>query len=157
MLRTTTFAACALLAALLGCGGAKEKAPEAKGEHVAVHGGCLNALGTCENGHVEAKVEGETLTLWFVGGGGDTAKAVRVPDAEIALAVTLDGEKDARTLALKAKPNALADEKAGDGSRFEGSAPWLKGAAKFVATGRVTFKGKPQDVRIEYPAGYDPD
>ena len=130
---------------------------EKKGEHKAAHGGCLNALGACEIGHAEVKIEGDVLRLWFVGGGTDTEKAVRIPDKEITLTVTLEGEKTAKSLLLKAKPNELAEEKEGDCSRFEGNADWLKGVKKFVGTGTATFKGKKQDIRIEYPAGYDPD
>ena len=130
---------------------------EKKGEHKAAHGGCLNALGACENGHAEVRIEGDVLKLWFVGGGTDTEKAVRIPDKEIALSVTIEGEKAAKPLVLKAKPNELAEEKEGDCSRFEGRAGWLNGVKKFVGVGAVTFKGKKQDVRIEYPAGYDPD
>ena len=132
-------------------------ADEEKAEHKSAHGGKLNAIRTCENGHAEVKVEGGLLKLWFVGGGSDTLKAVRVPDQEIALAVTLEGAKEAKPLVLKAKPNALAEEMAGDCSHFEGEAEWLKGAKKFVGISTVTFKGKKQELRIEYPDGYDPD
>ncbi len=141
----------------LGCGGTKQEAPKEKGEHKAAHGGVLNALTTCENGHAEVKIDGATMTLWFVGGGSDTDKAVRILDKEVSLSVTLDGAKEPRTLVLAAKPNDLAEEKVGDCSCFEGAADWLKDAKKFVAIGTVTFKGKPQPVRIEYPNGYDPD
>ena len=134
--------------------GKKEDAPEAK--HKSAHGGCLNALGSCENGHAEVKLEGETLKLWFVGGGTDTEKAVRVPDKQIGIDVTPSGSKT-KTVFLKAKPNELAEEKEGDCSHFEGSAPWLKGVWKFKAEGVATFKGKAQKIVIEYPNGYDPD
>ncbi len=130
---------------------------EEKAEHKAPHGGCLNAIATCENGHAEVKVEGDMLKLWFVGGGTDTEKAVRIPDKEITLSVTLAGEKESRNLILKAKPNELAEEKEGDCSSFEGKAEWLKNAKKFVATATINFKGKKQELKIEYPAGYDPD
>ena len=56
-----------------------------------------------------------------------------------------------------AKPNELAEEKPGDCSHFAGQADWLKDAKQFVATGMVTFKGRKQAVRVEYPKGYDPD
>jgi hypothetical protein len=97
------------------------------------------------------------LRLWFVGGGTDTMKAVRIPDKEIVLAIKLNGVEEARTLTLRAQPNELAEEKLGDCSHFVGEAGWLKGAKFFIATGTVSFKGRKQDVRIEYPAGYDPD
>ncbi|OGV73290.1 MAG: hypothetical protein A3K19_14510 [Lentisphaerae bacterium RIFOXYB12_FULL_65_16] len=125
--------------------------------HTAAHGGCLNALGACENGHAEVKLAGDVLDVWFVGGGADTAKAVRIPDPEIALAVTLAGASDAKTLTLKARPNELAEERVGDCAHFVGQADWLKDAKAFKATGSVTFKGRTQQVRIEYPRGYDPD
>ena len=35
----------------------------------------------------EIKIEGEVLRLWFVGGGTQTTKSVRVPDASITLTV----------------------------------------------------------------------
>ena len=142
---------------------AKEHGKDAKahhadeGEHKAAHGGCLNALRTCENGHAEVKLESGVLKLWFGGGGADTEKAVRITDLDITLTVTLDGEKEARSLTLAAKPNELAEEKPGDCSHFAGQADWLKGARQFVATGTVTFRGRKQAVRVEYPKGYDPD
>jgi len=127
------------------------------GEHKSAHGGCLNAIGTCENGHAEIKIEGVVLKLWFVGGGGDTAKAVRIKDKEINLTVTLDGHENPNFLLLKAKPNALAEEKEGDCSSFEGRADWLKDVKKFVAVATIEFKGRRQELRIEFPRGYDPD
>lgn len=161
MLRNLTFNGCLLAAVFLAlpsarAGDAKETA-EPKGGHKAAHGGCLNALGACENGHAEVKLDGDTLKLWFVGGGNDTAKAVRIPDPEVALGILIDGEKDARTIVLSAKPSVLAEEKVGDCSQFVGSAAWIKGVRTFVATGSVTFKGRKQAIRIEYPAGFDPD
>ena len=140
-----------------GCRAKTPNAPEAKAEHKAWHNGCLNAMGHCENGHAETRIEGQTLKLWFVGGGNDTNLAVRVPDKEFTLTVTLDGAGEPKTLLLTAKPSELSEEKEGDCSHFEGSADWLKDAKKFVATGGVTFKGRKQDIRIEYPEGYDPD
>jgi hypothetical protein len=99
----------------------------------------LNAIGKCETGHAEVKVEGDLLRLWFVGGGNDTAKAVRVPDKEIVLAVKIAGEKE------------------GDCSCFEGRAEWLAGVKEFEASGTATFKGNKEELKIDYPHGYDPD
>ena len=148
----------AIMAACSNIQAGEDKAQgEKKGEHKAAHGGCLNALGTCENGHAEVKIVGDMLKLWFVGGGTDTEKAVRVPDKEIALSLTLEGEKTARPLVLKAKPNELAEETEGDCSRFVAKADWLTDVKKFIGTGTASFRGKQQDIRIEYPAGYDPD
>ncbi len=80
--------------------------------HVAVHGGCLNEIGGCENGHAEIKLEGARLRMWLVGGGSNTAASMRVPDASIALAITLTGQPP-RTLVLPAKPLLLAEEAVG--------------------------------------------
>jgi len=147
-----------LATALLFAGGVFVNAAEKEGEHKAYHHGCLNALGTCENGHAEVRIDGDTLKLWFVGGGSDTNKAVRITDKEIVLTVTLNGQKDAtEKLTLTAKPNVLAEEKVGDCSQFEGQADWLRRAKIFIAVGSINFKGKSQTLRIEYPNGYDPD
>ena len=125
------------------------------GKHKAVHGGSLNAIVTCENGHAEVKLEGDTLHVWFVSGGSATDQSVRIPDRSVRLQVqTKGGEK---TLVLNPTPLELAGEKIGDCSSFEGAAPWLKGLASFTARGKITFRGQSEPVRIEYPQGYDPD
>jgi hypothetical protein len=149
-----------ILVLLGGCGKddqAGKSKPEAEHGHKAAHGGCLNAISACAIGHAEVKVEGDVLRLWFVGGENDTDKAVRVPDTEIVLTVKVEGEKEPRSLTLKAKPNQLLEEKAGDCSYFESQADWLTGIKAFEATGSVNHKGKKQELRIEYPKGYDPD
>lgn len=133
----------------------KGKTPAAAG-HKSPHGGVLNVIEACGIGHVEVKLEGDTLKCWFVGGESDTASAVRVPDRQITLTVTLQGGPE-KTLTLDAKPNELAEEKAGNCSQFEGNANWLAKATKFQAAGTVNFKGKARPIRIEYPEGYDPD
>jgi hypothetical protein len=143
-----------------GCQKADEdKAPsaaKAEAGHEAHHGGCLNAIELCAVGHAEVKVEGDTLRCWLVGGENETGKSVRVPDAEIRLTVKLEGG-DEKPLVLAAKPIAVADEKVGDCSYFEGAADWLQGAAKFQATGTVHFKGQERKMEIRYPDGFDPD
>lgn len=146
-------------ALLLLAGAAIAAAPAGAEEphgHVAVHGGCLNEIGGCENGHAEFKLEGARLRMWLVGGGSNTAASMRVPDASIALAITVAGQPP-RTLVLPAKPLILAEETVGSCSYFEASADWLAGAAAFTATGGLTFNGKKADLVIEYPHGYDPD
>lgn|GEM_PF-1401228 len=146
------------LVALAVAGAAVSRAAaDAEPGHKAAHGGCLNALGTCENGHAEVRVDGARLELWFVGGGTDTQRAVRIPDPQIALTVTLPGAPEPRVVVLTATPNELAEEKTGDCSHFAGEAEWLRTARTFTAQGKVTFRGRPQDLRIEYPGGYDPD
>ena len=155
--------AIALLAGLAGCRqqaatsippATAAKAPE----HVAHHGGCLNAIVTCENGHAEVKVAGDTLQCWFVGGGSNTGESVPIGDTSVALAVSPPGSQLAKILVLKAKPLKLAEETLGHCSYFEGKAPWLAGMTAFVARGTIKqYQGKPMPVRIEYPKGYDPD
>ena len=161
-----SFLCCAATIAVLSLSGCKpaehhEHAHDHEGEHEhghkAAHGGCLNALGTCENGHAEARLADGTLELWFVGGGSDTEKAVRIPDVGFTLAVTPDKAAAPRPLGLAAVPGELSEEKVGDCSHFVGKAEWLKGVAAFTAVGEVTFRGRKQAVRIEYPNGYDPD
>lgn len=136
-----------------------DKAPstceEHKGEHKAVHGGSLNAIVTCENGHAEVKLDRDKLQMWFVGGGPNTDKSVRIPDTSVKLRVKTDNVN--KTLILKPVPLELAGEKVGDCSCFEGTASWLKGLAKFDADGQITFRGKKMPLKIEYPKGYDPD
>lgn len=124
--------------------------------HIAYHQGCLNAIETCEIGHAETKIEGDTLKLWFVGGGTDTGKSVRVTDKTIALNI-ITPQKETKVLVLEPKPNELAEEKVGDCSFFEGRAPWLAGLNEFSATGNVNFKGMIRKIVLEYPKGYDPD
>ena len=150
----------AILALMGGCGKddqAGKSKPEGEHGHKPAHGGCLNVIGACAIGHAEVKVEEDVLKLWFVGGENDTDKAVRVPDKEITLTVKVEGEKESRTVTLKCKPNQLLEEKDGDCSCFEGQADWLKGVKDFEAAGAVNLKGKKQELRIDYPHGYDPD
>ncbi len=135
--------------------GAASASTEKGGEHKAMHGGSLNAIVACENGHAEVKVDGDRLQLWFVGGGTDTDKSVRVPDRSIRIQVRTDTR--AQTLVLNPKPLELAGETVGDCSCFESTAPWLKSLAAFTAEGQITFKGQKRPLRIEYPKGYDPD
>ncbi len=152
---------CVGLAAGLALSGCGKKPEHAKADHehghVAAHGGCLNVIGSCETGHAEVKIENGTLKCWFVGGGNDTAKAVRVPDKEITLTVAGEEGSEPKTIVLSARPIELAEEKVGDCSYFEGSADWLKNIKDIEATGEVTFKGKKQTFKIDYPHGYDPD
>ncbi len=163
MIRLTAALSAVLLTAMVCAGCSHNKAasgttppcsPE-KGKHTAVHGGSLNAIVTCENGHAEVKLDGDKLQLWFVGGGPNTDKSVRVPDKSIKIQLKTGG--GAKTLVLNPKPLDLAGEKVGDCSYFEGKASWLKNLARFTAAGRITFMGKKMPLRIEYPGGYDPD
>jgi hypothetical protein len=146
---------CAAL--LLGLLASPANAEEATHGHIAVHGGCLNEIGGCENGHAEVKIEGTRLRMWLVGGGNNTTTAMRVPDASIALAITIGTGQPPRTLVLAAKPLILAEETIGACSYFEANADWLAGVAALKATGSVQFNGKKADLVIEWPHGFDPD
>jgi hypothetical protein len=117
----------------------------------------LNAIVTCENGHAEVKIDGSTMQLWFVGGGPNTDKSVRVKDKSISVQVVIPGIAGKKTLVLEPKPLELAGEKIGDCSYFEGTAPWLKGIKAFTGTGTLEYTGTKSPLRIEYPKGYDPD
>jgi hypothetical protein len=124
-------------------------------EHKAAHGGSMNAIVTCENGHAEVQLDGDILRVWFVGGGSSTEKSVRIPDKAISLQVKTD--KGTKTLVLNPRPLELAGEKVGDCSHFEGHADWLIGVKEFTANGQIKFKGARTPLKIEHPEGYDPD
>ena len=151
-----------IVAGVPGCrpGNRQDASPAATGKpvdkHEAHHGGCLNAIETCAVGHAEVKLDGDVLRIWFVGGENETDKAVRVSDKQIVLTIKPDGGQE-RSLALDARPNALAEEKVGDCSYFEAKADWLAGVKRFTASGQVSLKGKQRPIKIEYPDGYDPD
>ncbi len=146
---------------VLGClllmpGRQDKKVCEPEGKHKAYHEGSLNAITQCENGHFEAKFVDDKLEGWFVGGGQDTNRSVRVPSDKIELSIFLpDGTN--KQLTLSASPLSLADEKKDDCSHFEGNAGWLREIKSFQALGKVYFKGKWQPLIIQYPEGYDRD
>ncbi|MFH1076724.1 MAG: hypothetical protein V1753_07815 [Pseudomonadota bacterium] len=127
-----------------------------KESHEAHHGGSLNAIDKCEIAHVEVKVVNNVIRCWFVSGGHDTDKAVRIPDKEIRLSVILK-DSTKKELILQPKPIELAEEKVGDCSYFEAQADWLSFQKEFKAFGKATVKGKMRDINIQYPEGYDPD
>ena len=124
--------------------------------HKAHHHGVLCVLEKCEVGHIETLLDGDTLEAWFVGGGHDTDRSVRVKAKEIPLKVHVHGQGE-KTLVLKAAPMKLAGEKVGDASRFIAKADWLEGVKEFEAEGEIVFKGVPRKLIIKYPQGYDPD
>ena len=124
--------------------------------HKAYHHGVLCVLEKCEVGHIEILLDGDTLEAWFVGGGHDTDRSVRVKAKEIPLKVHVHGQGE-KTLNLKAAPMKLAGEKVGDASRFIATADWLEGVKEFEAEGQIEFKGVQRKLIIKYPQGYDPD
>jgi hypothetical protein len=124
--------------------------------HKAYHQGVLCVLENCEVGHIETLLEEDSLEAWFVGGGHDTDRSVRVKAKEIPLKVHVPGQGE-KTLVLKAAPMKLAGEKVGDASRFIAQAHWLKGVEEFEAEGEIVFKGVRRKLIIKYPQGYDPD
>jgi hypothetical protein len=147
------------LVGLVGCRPSSvQTAATSVGKHVAHHDGCLNAVVTCENGHAEVKVSGDTLQCWFVGGGNNTGASVPIGDHAITLSVKPAGSQTTSTLVLHAKPLPLAEETVGHCSYFVGQAAWLKGISTFTATGTLQhYQGQSLPLRIEYPRGYDPD
>jgi len=129
---------------------------ERERRHKAHHQGVLCVIEQCEVGHIETLLEGDTLEAWFVGGGHDTDRSVRVKAREIPLKVRLPG-KGEKTLVLKSAPMRLAGEKVGDASHFIARAAWLEGVKEFQAQGEINFKGVRRKLYIKYPEGYDPD
>lgn len=136
------------------CSAAEKHHGEEGHHHEAHHGGVLNVIGE-EAGHIEIRLDGDTLEAWFVGGGHDTDRSVPVKAAEISLKVTVPG-KGEMTLVLKASPMTLAGEKVGHCSRFVAKADWLRDVEEFEARGELLFKGIRQELIIKYPEGYDP-
>lgn len=124
-------------------------AEEHHGHHEAHHGGVLNVIGD-EAGHIEIRVERDTLEAWFVGGGHDTDRSVPIKAEEIPLKVTVPG-KGEMALVLKASPMKLAGEKVGHCSHFIARADWLRDVKGFEARGEVVFKGIRQELVIKYP------
>jgi hypothetical protein len=132
-----------------------ESAPAEKGHaHLAHHGGVLNAIGQ-EAGHIETRLQEDTLEAWFVGGGHDTDRSVPIKTAEIPLTVSVPGKPEME-LVLKADPMTLAGEKVGHCSHFVAKADWLRDVKRFEARGEVEFKGIRHKLLIKYPEGYDP-
>lgn len=127
---------------------------EHHGHHEAHHGGVLNVIGE-EAGHIEVRLEGDTLEAWFVGGGDDTNRSVPIKTEGIPLKVTLPG-KGEMELVLKGAPMRLAGEKVGHCSHFIARADWLRDVREFEARGEVVFKGVRHELLIKYPEGYDP-
>jgi len=124
--------------------------------HKAHHHGVLCVLEKCEVGHIETLLDEDTLEAWFVGGGHDTDRSVRVKAKEIPLRVHVHGQGE-KTLVLKADPMKLAGEMVGDTSRFIATADWLRDVKEFEAEGEIVFKGVRRRLIIKYPQGYDPD
>jgi len=116
--------------------------------HVPAHGGSLNVIGH-EEGHLELRIRDGKVEAWFVGGGNDTHRSVRVKADELRLIVH-------KELVLKAEPMKLAGESEGDCSHFVAEVDWLRPTDTFSADTKVVFKGKETDVHIVYPKGYDP-
>jgi hypothetical protein len=122
--------------------------------HKAHHGGVLNAIGK-ELAHAEVLIVEDSLEVWFVGGGQDTDRSVRIKAAEIPLTVKIPGQGQ-KKLVLKADPLKLAGEKVGSCSHFIARADWLKGVQEFEATGSIVIKGVKEKLIVHYPEGYDP-
>jgi hypothetical protein len=70
--------------------------------HEAHHAGVLNAIGK-ERGHIEIRLEEDTLEAWFVGGGHDTHRSFPIKASEMPLKVSLPEQRE-KTSVLKADP-----------------------------------------------------
>lgn len=134
---------------LIYSAGGEDGGEEHHGHHEAHHGGVLNVIGE-EAGHIEIRIEGDTLEAWFVGGGHDTDRSVPIEAEEISLKVSVPG-KGEMALVLKASPMKLAGEKVGHCSHFVAKADWLRDVKGFEARGEVVFKGTRQRLVIKYP------
>ncbi len=147
-----------LVAAALAAGCSSEDTGEANkhhGEHKAPHGGVLNAIEKCAVGHVEALLEGNKLTLYFVGGHDKTGISLPVKAAKVELSVRLaDGSE--KSLALQPSPLKLAGEDIGRCSRFEAEADFLEGIKSFHASGKVEVNGVMREITVMYPEGFHP-
>lgn len=120
--------------------------------HKAPHGGTLVVLGE-EFAHLELVLDPAAgqLTGWIVDGCAENA--IRLAQPTIELKVGKDAA--AFDVTLAATENALTGEKTGDSSQFGGSAPGLKGLARFDGVVKsVTVKGQTfKDVAFRYPEG----
>lgn len=162
-LRTTTFLAPVLAAALLaGCGddphghdhGHDHGHSHGGGHvHVAPHGGALVVLGE-EALHVELVLdatEGELVAYVL---DGEAERAVRLAQETLELTVTPPGGEPV-DVSLAAVANELTGETVGDTSEFRGRHDALTGLERFEATlGALTARGVAFDpVAFPYPEG----
>jgi hypothetical protein len=147
-----------VIAAAVAVGCSSEDAAgthESHNGHKAPHGGVLNAIEKCSVGHIEALLEGDKLTLYFVGGHDRTGTSLPVKAAKLDLAVKLaDGSEN--SLTLQASPLKLAGEDIGRCSRFEGQADFFEGIESFRASGKVEVNGVMRELTVIYPGGFHP-
>lgn len=119
--------------------------------HKAPHGGTLVVLGEVANLELLLDPAAGQITAWIVDGCAENA--IRLAQPAIELRVGKDAA--AFDVTLAATENALTGEKTGDSSQFGGSAPGLKGLARFDGVVKsVTVKGQTfKDVAFRYPEG----
>jgi len=145
-----------LTAAAAGCSGGEAPEAHRKAEsHKAPHNGVLNAIEKCSVGHVEALLEGNKLTLYFVGGHDKTTTSLPIAAESMELSIELENGSE-KILVLDAKPMKLAGEKIGNCSRFEVADDFLKGITRFDASSEVEINGTLRTITIHYPEGYHP-
>lgn len=122
--------------------------------HTAPHGGTLVVLGD-EAAHVELVLDAKDGSLTGYVLDGESEKAVRVAQPEIALELTGKDVKSTVTLSLKAVENALTGEKSGDTSEFKAQNDALKNLKRFdVLIKQITIKGvKFDNVKSPFPEG----
>lgn len=122
-------------------------------EHTAPHGGTLVVLGD-EFAHLELVLDAGTGKLTAYVLDGEAENPIRLEQEEIEIKIG-DGEKDGVTLKLKAVPNVLTGETAGDSSEFSVQSDRLKGMERFGAVVTfITIKGKKfEAVEFGFPEG----
>ena len=122
-------------------------------EHTAPHGGTLVVLGD-ELAHLELVLDAETGKLTAYVLDGEAENPIRLEQEEIEMKIG-DGGKDYSTLKLKAVPNVLTGETAGDSSEFSVQSDRFKGIERFGAViTSITIKGKKfGEVEFGFPEG----
>lgn len=124
--------------------------------HRAPHGGSLSVIEGCGLGHVELKIDGERLELWFLDGGDKTDRSVPIIESGFPLSLIATDGRRVET-AVTADPLTLAGEKKERCSHFVATVPGLSDLKEFTAFAWVRFKGEMRPLRIAHPGGYDPD
>ena len=122
-------------------------------EHTAPHGGTLVVLGD-EFAHLELVLDAETGKLTAYVLDGEAENPIRLEQEEIEMKIGAGG-KDYLALKLKAVPNVLTGETAGDSSEFSVQSDRLKGMERFGAVVTfITIKGKKfEEVEFGFPEG----
>lgn len=122
-------------------------------EHSAPHGGTLVVLGD-EFSHLELVLDQGTGELTAYVLDGEAESPIRLEQTEIEMKIDA-ARSGGSTLKLKAVPNVLTGEAAGDSSEFSVQSDKLKGVERFGAViTSITIKGKKfEEVEFRFPEG----